>query len=199
MKKFSMTFKVSFVALLLFLCFAFIDYSSYKAQKKLLAERKEQKTIQILRAISDAVKENDGKIDFDQITVRDDWDRFCIVMAYSSPEKELKEFIDRPSSIDRFLPYSYDDGFGLGVLFVKDKKIIDSMHISRFPLAVPASSDAGELVKTIPHIRAMALSGQGLDPKLGNLDKSPRRTCYTREYRLKIHKDWEYTIAKDEK
>jgi|GEM_PF-3196203 len=198
-KNFTMTFKVCFMALLLFLCFALIDYSSYRAQNKARAERKEQKMIQILRTISDAAEENEGKIDFDKITVRDDWDKFCIVMAYLNPEKELKEFINEPSSIDQFLPDYNDDGFGLGVLFVKDKEIIDSMHLSRYRLSVPASSDVGEFVKSISYVKSNGRLGFPLlNPNFENRDEAPRTNCYTRKYTIKMHKDWEYAIAKDE-
>lgn len=164
-------------------------------------QKNEQKTlekrIKAYQEISKAVETNEGKMNLDNVTERDDWDKFCLVMTYSIPEEELKEFIIDPSSIDNFLPDSYDDSFGLGVLFVKDKKVIDSTYLSRYYTAVPASSDVGEFVRSISGVSSNgSLVPPRLDPKFGKSNESPKGTCYTREYTIKIHKDWEFTIVK---
>ncbi len=157
-----------------------------------------EKRIKIYKEISRAVESNEGKMDLDSVSERDDWGKFCLVMTYSFPKEELKGFISDPSSIDNFLPDSYDDSFGLGILFIKDKEIIDSTYLSRYyPNVVPASSDVGEFVKSISGVSSNgSLVPPRLDPKFGKSSESPRVTCYTREYTIKINKDWEYTIVK---
>ena len=160
-----------------------------------LDEKEKQKTIQILRIIDKALEEDDGKIDFNEISSRHDWDRFCLVMAYSNPETELKEFINESILIEKIFPDIGEDEFGVGILFVRDRKVVDYFQIPSIWL--PPSIDVGQNVGAISRVPSSGdIHIPPLNPTSTQPNDRPERTCYERKYTIKIHKNWKYTIVK---
>lgn len=178
---------------LLFVCFLLNGCDNGMEHEQKFIERHKEvyqdKRIKTYQEISRAIENNQGKMDLDKVTEIVGWDQFCLVMTYSSPKEELKDFINDLSSIDTFLPSSYDDSFGLGVLFVKEKDVSDFIYFSRYNSnAVPASSDVGRFIKSISDVLPNGfIATPGLTPKVEKSDEVPRGTCYSREYTMQIH------------
>tara|TARA_R110001592_G_C13183961_1_gene751330 strand:- start:114 stop:698 length:585 start_codon:yes stop_codon:yes gene_type:complete len=188
MKKFLI---ITGMLLIFILLISWFLLSAYDAVKWKPQPVDKQRLVKVLDEIDRAIEKDDGKIDFNKISSRDDWDKFCIVVAYISPEKE---FINDTNLIRKIFPEQNDDMFGLGVLFVKDKKIIDHMHIPR--TSIPVSMDIGKNVEAILQV---SRNGNVFIPRLSpnhSGDLPAQATCYERKYTIKIHKNWEYTIVR---
>ena len=122
MKKFLIIAGTLLIFLLLISWFILIAYDAVKWKPQPVDT---QRLLKVLEEIDRSIEKDDGKIDFNKISSRDDWDKFCLVVAYSSPERE---FISDTGPIRKIFPELHDDSFGLGVLFIKNKKIIDHMQ-----------------------------------------------------------------------
>ena len=190
MKKFLIITGIFFIFLLLISWFILSAYDALKWKPQPVDK---QRLLKVLEEIDRSIEKNDGEIDFNKISSRDDWDKFCIVVAYISPEKE---FISDSEQISGIFPEHHDDSFGLGVLFVKDKNIIDHMHIPRTSISAPM--DIGKNIEAIlPAARNGTLYIPRLSPSSSQSgDLQAKSGCYGRKYTIKIHKNWEYTLVR---
>lgn len=185
--------------LLLLVCVTFITGCLADEDPQSIKGR-EYEIAALFTVIENALEKNDGVLDLTEFTKNDDWDQFCLIMAYHGGSEYMIGGVDRLKEIEKIYPGNREASFGLGIFFLKDEAISEAIQIPSF--IFPEDYVVGKNLRKIMEGAGVNMEGAGakfalhwLSPEFEKLPTDPKGICYSKDKTIKIGFNWKYTIV----
>ncbi len=150
-----------------------------------------------LQKVEKALEFDQGHLNLQSIESERIWDEFCLVMAYSKPSVDFEFQIENSDILSEYFTDLNEDSFGVGVFFVVQGNAVSYFQMPA--IKTSTKDDFGSHINSISRkISDDLLYIPPLNPRNTNDSHEPQRTCYERDYTIKIWPDWTYTISKVE-
>lgn len=161
----------------------------------------EEKTLGAFLVIDEVLESNNGVLNLEELSIRDDWEQFCLVQAYSYPKNYFINGVDRLSQVEKLFPDINEDRFGVGIIFADKSGIIDYVQVPAY--TYDSTKSIGDNIERIngliQHIKkrkndAIYKHLPGLKAKSDIPSQRPGQRCYEKNITIKIGADWTYGI-----